>query len=119
MFKTSFKQILSPLCLRHFSSERWSRGSLARCSRWDPKCSSEVNAPRRTTPPQPRTANSVPMGSRQPKKGLSSTAESWARRGEEGEKTWEKCQQGRQFSGGILLPLGNNGAYIKGLCSWG
>lgn len=45
--------------------------------------------------------------------------ERWAKRGEEREKTWGKCQQGRQLGRGHFNPLGNNGTHRKGLCSWG
>lgn len=114
MFKTNFKQILSPLCLQHFCSEHWNHSSLARCSRWDPKYSSEVNALRRTNPHSPALLTVCPGPP-----AAKERTERWAKRGEEREKTWGKCQQGRQLGRGILFPLGNNGAHRKGLCSWG
>lgn len=49
------------------------------------------------------------------KKGPNNTIDSWARKGKEGEKTWEVCQQGKQCGpGGILLRLGNNGTLTEG-----
>lgn len=114
MFKTNFKQILSPLCLQHFCSEHWNHSSLARCSRWDPKYSSEVNALRRTNPRSPTLLTVCPWGP-----AAKERTERWAKRGEEREKTWGKCQQGRQLGRGHFNPLGNNGTHRKGLCSWG
>lgn len=144
MFKTNFKQILSPLCWRHFCSECWNCNSLAQCSHQDLKYSSEVHPTvwlSRDAEPAPSLCTCCPTSTTHPPvtQCLPAAAASiWAQIfgswrkdqtarlivGQEKERKGKRL--GRSVNrassvvqGGFYFIWETTGHLRKGLCSWG